>query len=77
MSPDRNRGHRLGTWLLVAVLLALLGLAIYIALSGWETGGGGNDVTTAGYVAMALGIVATLALGIGLMMLMFRSRDRD
>jgi hypothetical protein len=70
-------GNKLGTWFLVAVLLALLALAIYVAVSGWEKGAGGTDVSTAGYVAMALGILATLALGIGLMVLMFRSRDGE
>ena len=68
--------NKIGSWILIAVLLALLAIAIYIAVSGWETGGGGTDVSTAGYVAMALGIIATLALGIGLMVLMFRS-DND
>lgn len=65
-----------GAWILIAVLLALLAFAAWFAVSGWETAGGGTEVSTMGYVAMTLGIVATLALGIGLMMLVFRSGDR-
>ncbi len=70
----------LRTGLLIFVLLGLLLFGIYFAVSGWNIAG--DDVQTAevsghGYVAMALGIVATLALGIGLMALLFASNRRD
>lgn len=52
----------------MAVLLMLLGLAVYVLVVGWSSAGEpGSDISTAGYVAMVLGIVVTLALGIGLM----------
>jgi hypothetical protein len=42
-------------------------------LIGWDTADEGTPMTTAGYLAMTLGIVATLALGSGLMALVFYS----
>ena len=52
-----------GTVLVVAVLIGLLGLAIYMS--------------TTGYIAMGFGIAATLALGVGLMGLMYYSSKHD
>ena len=68
-----------GTILVVIVLLGLLGLAIYVGIAGWNMGadGTGGEMSTAGYIAMALGIVVTLALGAGLMALMYYSSKHD
>lgn len=67
-----------GTWIILAVLLMLLGLAVYVLVSGWSSAGeAGGDISAAGYVAMALGIIFTLALGIGLMALIFYSNRRQ
>ena len=73
------RQKRTGTWLTVAVLLALLGMAcviFYIGLTPPE-GEQGTPMSASGYLAMALGIVATLGLGIGLMSLIFYSNRHD
>jgi hypothetical protein len=63
------------TWLVLAVLVILLCLAIAVLYVGWQAGADdvGSGISGAGYVAMTLGIVATLALGIGLMALIFYS----
>ena len=73
MNPVRLK--HAGSWILLAVLLALLGLAIYFLYVGWDPAEGdpGHQMSAAGYVAMALGIVVTLALGVGLMALVFHS----
>lgn len=73
--PNIKSGPRWGTWLVLAVLVALLCLAIVILYVGWGTSEdvSGGAMTASGYIAMALGIVATLALGIGLMILVFHS----
>jgi heme/copper-type cytochrome/quinol oxidase subunit 2 len=65
-----------GTWLALAALTSVLLLAIGISYVGWAPadGAAGHDMSTSGYVAMTLGIVVTLALGVGLMSLMFYSR---
>jgi hypothetical protein len=70
-----------GTWVTVAVLVALLGLSfviLYIGLTP-QPGEQGMPMSTSGYIAMGFGIVVTLALGIGLMSLLFYSdrHDRD
>lgn len=72
MAKESRRG---GTWLIVVVLLVILALSIVVLYVGWEIAddAGGMAMSTSGYVAMALGIVATLALGIGLMALVFYS----
>lgn len=61
-----------GSWLVLGVLVGLLCLAIGVLYVTWDPEQRGA-MTGAGYVAMALGIVATLALGIGLMALMYYS----
>lgn len=58
--------------ILVGVLLAILALSIVFAYGLWNA----VDFTaipTAGYVAMALGIVFSLVVGCGLMALVFYS----
>jgi len=58
-------------WILISALIALLAGAVYVGYVGWNS----TDVQmpVAGYVAMTLGIVFSLALGVGLMGLMFYS----
>lgn len=69
----KGSGKMTGT--VVALLLALLGLALVILYEGWGIAGGegGGSMSTSGWIAMILGIVATLGLGIGLMALVFYS----
>lgn len=65
-----------GTIVVVAGLVGLLGLAIYMGYVGWSMGGeagGGESMSTNGYIAMGFGIVVTLALGVGLMGLVYYS----
>jgi hypothetical protein len=63
----------LGTFLVLAVLIGLLVAAIVFMIIGWGAPAGGTPMSTTGWIAMILGIVATLALGCGLMALMFYS----
>ena len=61
-----------GSWIILIVLLSLLvatGVVVYL---GW-TLGNGADVPTSGYAAMALGVILSLAVGFGLMALLFYS----
>ena len=77
MQLERRWGA--GTILVLVVLIGLLALAIYVGVTGWNMGADdtGGSMSTAGYVAMALGIVVTLALGAGLMALMYYSSKHD
>lgn len=62
----------MGAWILIAVLLAFLGSAVWLAFEGWNLHG---DVQMSGHAwaAMILGVVFSLALGLGLMGLVFYS----
>jgi cytoskeletal protein RodZ len=61
---------RTGHWLIIAVLLGLLGATVWYLVKVWtETSG----MPAYGYVAMGVGAVVALALGFGLMALMFYS----
>jgi hypothetical protein len=70
-----NASSKIGVWGTVAIavpLVALLGGALWFAVSGWSSAGGA-PIPTAGYVAMTLGIVFSLVVGCGLMALVFYS----
>ena len=61
-----------GSWAIIVVLIVLLGATVFVAYLGWMFGSGA-DVPMSGYVAMALGVVFSLAVGFGLMALLFYS----
>jgi hypothetical protein len=77
-APRTGGRGRAGTWTILAVLLGLLALAIHVLVVGRSSAGNAStDVSVAGYVAMAFGILLTLALSIGLMTLMFYGNRRQ
>lgn len=57
------------------ILLGIAVVAVILGLASWESAGPA-DVSTAGYIAMAVGIVVTLLVGGGLMALVFYSARR-
>jgi|SRR6266478_5216635 len=61
-----------GSWIVLMVLLSLLVAAGVVVYLGW-TLGNGTDVPTSGYAAMAFGVIISLAVGFGLMALLFYS----
>jgi hypothetical protein len=69
-------GTTAATWAGVAALVLLLGLAVRFLVLGWSSFGQSTSITVAGYFAMSLGTVVTLALGIGLMTLVFYSNRK-
>jgi len=73
-----SKSSRIGSWIVLATLVLFLVLAIVFLFVGWGPGelATGQSMSTAGYIAMAFGIVATLALGIGLMGLVFYSNRK-
>ena len=62
----------MGGWILIAVLFALLALAGWGSYEGWMRH---SDVAmpASGYFAMTLGIVLSVVVGCGLMILVFYS----
>jgi hypothetical protein len=73
-----RRAGGIGSWIIVAFLVLFLLLAIVFMVVGWDASGGdvGQSMTTAGYVAMAFGVIVTLALGTGLMALVYYSNRK-
>ena len=63
------------TWIAVGIGVAAV-TAIAVVIAGFWSGIGTSEISFAGWLAMAVGIVATLALGIGLMLLVFISSRR-
>jgi hypothetical protein len=63
---------KIGTIALVAALLGLLAGSMWFAVHTWMSVEG-PAMPTAGYVAMTLGVVFSIVLGIGLMGLIFYS----
>ena len=72
--PDMSLSSRLGvgSWTILIILFLLLAATFVIIYLGW-TLANGTDVPTSGYVAMALGVIVSLAVGFGLMALIFYS----
>ena len=64
---------RSGAIVTLAALVGLLLLAIVFMVVGWDVPEGGTPMSTMGWVAMIVGVVATLALGGSLMFLVFYS----
>jgi hypothetical protein len=68
------RGHRGSTFIWIAVALAItMVLAVVVVIAKFWSGVGDSEISPAGWFAMGLGIIVTLALGIGLMSLVFFS----
>ena len=62
------------TWIAIAVAAAAVIAVVAVVAGLWGDIGGG--MSTAGWVAMLLGILATMGLGVGLMALVFISNRR-
>ena len=60
------------TWIAVATAVTVVVLLIVVIAQVW-TGLGDSGMSAGGWVALVLGVLATLALGIGLMALVFYS----
>jgi hypothetical protein len=63
------------TWIAATVAVAAV-LAVAVVIGEFWNGTGDSEISEAGWFAMGLGIVITLALGIGLMSLVFFSNRR-
>lgn len=63
---------RKSTWIAVAVAIAVLVIVVVAITVAWS-GLGDAGMSAAGWAALVLGVIVTLALGIGLMALVFIS----
>lgn len=65
------QGGRLARWLVIAGLCATLVAACVLGYLGWTSTD--TSVPASGYVALVLGVVFSLVVGVGLMALVFYS----
>ena len=63
------------TWVALAVASAVI-LGVAVVVAGLWSGLGDSEISLAGALAMIFGVVVALALGIGLMSLVFISNRR-
>ena len=63
------------SWL-AAIVAGLVVLMVAVVIATLWTSIGDSEISTAGWLAMALGVIVTLALGVGLMALVFVSNRR-
>jgi hypothetical protein len=66
--------HR-SAWIAVVIAVGVVGLIGAVIAALWNQIGD-SDISTAGWIAMALGVLLTLAVGMGLMALVFISGRR-
>ena len=71
MAPSKA----LHNWIAVAVAAAAVLIVVILIESFWA-GLGESEISLAGWLAMGLGVILTLGLGIGLMALVFISSRR-
>ena len=70
-------GSRGSTFTLIAVAIAVAAvIALVVLIAQFWNSIGDSDISLAGWFAISFGVVATLALGIGLMSLVFISSRR-
>jgi hypothetical protein len=62
-------------WIAAAAAVVVV-VAVIVVIAEFWSGIGDSEISEAGWFAMGLGIVVTLALGIGLMSLVFFSNRR-
>jgi hypothetical protein len=62
-------------WVAVVIAAAVVLIIGTVIAAEW-TGIGDSDISGAGWLAMGLGVIVTLALGVGLMALVFISNRR-
>ena len=63
------------TWI-AATSAVVVAVAVIVVIAEFWSGIGDSEISEAGWFAMGFGIVVTLALGIGLMSLVFFSNRR-
>ena len=74
MISGGSRGSKF-TLMAVAIAVAAV-IALVVVIAEFWNSIGDSDISLAGWLAIAFGVVATLALGIGLMSLVFISSRR-
>jgi hypothetical protein len=72
LMQHRSFAPNLAAVVVAAAVVLIVGVVVAILWAGI----GDSDITPAGWIAMGLGVIITLALGVGLMALVFISSRR-
>ena len=74
-----RRSRPLGPLIAVGVLTLLICMGVIYVYIGWDplVGRSGFALTGTGYVAMAIGLMAAVVLGVGLAALILSDRHKD
>lgn len=75
-NPKKDTALGVAGWIALAVLVGFLAVAAWYAVHAW-TALSGVAITPAGWFFLILGVLVTLALGAGLMALVFYSSRHD
>ncbi|HEY4078327.1 MAG TPA: hypothetical protein VGM26_15460 [Rhizomicrobium sp.] len=78
METHDSNSNKLGPagWITVAVLLGLFGASLWYAVKVWQAMSGVH-MSGFGWTFLVLGVLVTIALGAGLMFLVFYSSRHD
>jgi hypothetical protein len=71
---EQKRALGVGGWIAVAAMGVVLGAAVWFLFYGWNLTNA--QMSTNGVIALVLGIVFSMALGAGLMALLFWSNRK-
>ena len=76
--PENNKNSKLSPagWIAILALLGLFGVSLWYAIRVW-TSMAGVHMSGWGWLFLVLGVVVTIALGAGLMALVFYSARHD
>lgn len=75
-TPQKNNKLSAAGWVALAVLLGFFAVSLWYAVNVW-TAMSGVRMSGYGWTFMVLGVVITIALGAGLMALVFYSARHD
>ena len=77
-TPENNKANKLSIagWIALAVLAAFFAVSLWYAVKVW-TAMAGVQMSGYGWTFLVLGVVVTVALGAGLMALVFYSARHD
>jgi predicted tellurium resistance membrane protein TerC len=70
----RRSKLRIGPTIAVGALTLVLCVGISLLYVGWQPGA---SLSPTGYIAMAIGLLAAILLGVGLVLLVNRDKRRD
>jgi len=75
-TPQKNNKLSAAGWVALAVLLGFFAVSLWYAVNVW-TAMAGVQMSGFGWTFLVLGVVVTIALGAGLMALVFYSARHD